>query len=225
MKKSLVGVFLGVLVGAGLCFADEAQDARQIKQYLENVLGSGVQVNITRDTVTPPAQQRRRTQTNPKLATQKSTQTASQKSWRYDTTETLTQLEAVEGPRSVTVVYPSNTSAVDEDTPVGTRYTPAEVEILVASLLGIKANEKLVVQAYTPPPPIAFAQVKPPQIWLWAVACMSFGVFLGLGVAFYWRKRQQQKKIAYNALHDNSTLAYPLHHRSEETVSYAPELQ
>lgn len=226
---------MGTFAGASLCFADEVQDARQVKQYLENVLGSGVQVNITREVLTGPAQQRRRTQTNPQLEVQKnqqtthrssgeeSTLTASQKHWQYDTTETLTQLEAVSGSRSITVLYPQKVNASDEEGSTG--YTPAEVETLVSSLLGLKPNEQIVVQAYTPPPALAFSQVKAPKIWLWAVAFVLLGVLLGLAAAIYWRKRQQQKKIAYNALQDNLNVGYQRDYPPEEAVAYAPELQ
>jgi hypothetical protein len=236
MKRYWVGIVLGLLFASGVCFADEGQDARQVKQYLENVLGAGVQVNITRETLSAAAQQRRRTHENPQIEVQKSQQTtrrtaseestqqASQKHWQYDTTETLTQSQAVLGPRSVTVVYPFNASANEEDTP-GTRYSPEEVKTLVSSLLGMKANERLVVEAYTPPPALTFAPVKGPRLWLWAIACVSLGLVFGLGGGFYWRKRQQQKKIAYNALNDNLNSGYPPHHPSEEPLFYAPELQ
>jgi hypothetical protein len=242
MKRYLVGIVFGVFVSVGPCFADESQDARQVKQYLENVLGSGVQVNIARETLSAASQQRRRTHENPQLDVQKSQQTtrskgteastqrASQNHFQYDTTETLTQLPPVLGPRSVTVVYPFNANATEAEETSATGYSPAEVKSLVSDLLSMKANEKLVVEAYTPPTAIPFAPVKGPQIWLWAVACVFLGLLLGLGAAFYWRKRQQQKKIAYNAFNDQLNPdqlnpGYPLYHPSEESISYAPELQ
>lgn len=235
MQKYIVGIIWGLFILAGPCIADEHQDARQVKQYLENVLGAGVQVNITREPLSAAAQQRRRTHENPQLdaqksqqttrrsATTESTQQADQRRWRYDTTETLTQSQPVLGPRSVTVVYPLAASADEEA--VGTRYSPAEVKRLVGSLLAIQANEQLVVEAYTPPPAVTFHAPKGPQLWLWAIACVSLGLVFGLGGGWYWRKRQQQKKIAYNALNDNLNSDYLLHHPLEEPLSYAPELQ
>lgn len=242
MNKYVSGLVLGLFILAGVCFADkslanEAQDARQVKQYLENILGSGVQVNITRETLSAAAQQRRRTHQNPQIdvqksqqatrrtATEESTQRAAQNHFQYDTTETLTQLEPVLGPRSVTVVYAFNADAAEAEENTTTRYTPAEVKNLVSSLLAMKTNEKLVVEAYTPPPAMTFAPSKGPRLWLWAIACVLLGLVLGLGGAFYWRKRQQQKKIAYNALNNNLNSGYPLHYSSEEPLFYAPELQ
>lgn len=237
MQKYIVGIVLSLFVGVGPCLADESQDARQVKQYLENVLGAGVQVNITRDTLSGAAQQRRRTHENPQLdgqssqqltrrsTTTESTQQSTQRHWRYDTTETLTQSQPVLGPRSVTIVYPLRASADEAEESSATSYTPAEVKALVGSLLAIKPNEKLVVEAYAPPPAVRFRPAQGPRLWLWALACVVVGLLIGLGAGWYWRKRQQQKKIAYNALNDNLTSGYLLHHSSEEPLSYAPELQ
>lgn len=171
-----------------------------VKQYLESILGPGVQVNISEDTGQDARQERRITRDTPQIAAQKTQQqkslqnatqnterTQQETRWTYNTTETLSNVAAQPGKRSITVVYPASAD-----------HSPESVEQLVKAVVGLKPDETLVVQAYNPPAAPAFAKQPEQKLWLWALACVFLGLFLGLGAGFYWRRRQQQQKIAYN---------------------------
>ena len=161
----------------------DLQEAQQLRQYLENVLGAGVQINVTREVGRPAQHQRQRIHTRPQLRaesnstvqdtlqnTEQRRQTQSKKSWLYDTTETLSQSQATTGKRSVTVVYPARP---EQNT--------AEVEQLITTLLNLQPDETLVIQAYTPPTTSFSLGEKQDPLWLWGADLHRSGYWTGTG--------------------------------------------
>lgn len=202
--------------------AQATQDSLTVKHYLESVLGPGVQVNISEETAQAARQERRVTRDTPQvLAQKKQSQVSSTNQqntreqnqedtrWTYNTTETLQDVAEIPGKRSITVVYPASAE-----------HSPESVEQLVKAVVGLKTGETLVVQAYNPPPAPLFADKPAEKLWIWAVGCVLLGLLLGLGAGFYWRRRQQKQKIAYNEPLD----AYVTPHLIEE-ASHASQLQ
>lgn len=204
----------------------DLQEAQQLRQYLENVLGAGVQINVTREAGRPAQHQRQRTHTRPQLRaesnstvqdtlqnTEQRRQTQSKKSWLYDTTETLSQSQATTGKRSVTVVYPARP---EQNT--------AEVEQLITTLLNLQPDETLVIQAYTPPTTSFSLGEKQDPLWLWALICIGLGIGLGLGGGFYWRRRQNQKQTAYEMAYNEAPESRGSTPYLHEDSYHAPEL-
>lgn len=199
-----------------------AQNPLPVKQYLESILGPGVQVNISQESGQPARQKRRVTHDTPQvLAQKKQSQTTSNSTlntqtqnheetrWTYNTTETLQSIAETPGKRSITVVYPASAE-----------HPPETVEKWVKAVVGLKAGETLVVQPYNPPPEPFFEPSPTERLWLWGLGCILLGLVIGLGAGFYWRRRQQKQKIAYNEPLD----AYVTPQFIEET-SHASQLQ
>ncbi len=222
-QSLLLCALLSTLLGIVLPAAHARQNPQVVKQYLESVLGPGVQVNISEDAGEDARQERRITRDTPQIAAQKTQPQTSQQSttentertqqetrWTYNTTETLSQVAAQPGKRSITVVYPASAD-----------HSPESVEQLVKAVVGLKPDETLVVQPYNPPAAPVFGNKPEQKLWLWALGCVLLGLLLGLSASFYWRRRQQQQKIAYN---EASSVLYSTPQFIEDS-SHASKLQ
>ncbi len=175
----------------------QAQNHQQIQdphvqQYLEQVFGSGVQVNISHAAPPPIRQERKVTRRNPQIhseSLQLQRENRNEKrTWIYDQTETLSRPSRPRNtaPRSFTVVYPQRKDI-----------SPREAESLIRNVLQARPEDTVVIQPYTPR--TRKWPTKPAQrLWPLVLGSILTGLILGLIIAWIWWKRRKSQTMTYN---------------------------